>query len=206
MKRTAEWFLYITSLFPLYILILVQNFSVAGFDEHIKHFLGIGSVIVSNLFNRNIIHSIVMWIVLLLIIISLISQLFISCQYNKLIVENMQDTTKPEIKIKQQNLDRVDTMSYVGTYIVPLLTIDINNLRTVVVNVLLLIFLGKFYVMNGQIFINPLFNVGGFSIYRAGDIYIITKNDIDIISDAISRKKDVFSEEIMHNLFLMRVS
>ncbi|TJY27365.1 hypothetical protein [Leuconostoc mesenteroides] len=206
MKRTAEWFLYITSLFPLYILILVQNFLVTDFNGHITKLWGIVSVIESNFLNTNLIRFCVMWIVVLLIVISLISQWLISCQYKKLIVENSQDTTKPEIKIKQQNLDRVDTMSYVGTYIVPLLTININSLRTVIVNVLLLIFLGKFYVMNGQIFINPLFNIGGFSIYRAGDIYIITKNDIDIISDTIVRKKDVFSKEIMHNLFLMRVS
>lgn len=206
MKRSAEWFLYITSLFPLYILILVQNFLVTDFNGNMTQLWGIGSVIKLNFLNTNLIRFCVMWTVLLLIVISLISQCLISCQYDKLIVARHQDTTKPEIKIKQQNLDRVDTMSYVGTYIVPLLTININNLRTVIVNVLLLIFLGKFYVMNGQIFINPLFNIGGFSIYRAGDIYIITKNDIDVISDAIVREKDVFSKEIMHNLFLMRVS
>lgn len=217
MKKIAEWVLYITSLFPLYLLLLIQsiNLSIRWENINFKHGIiifilnvlsNIKRILLINYFNNNFTRNISMWLISILLFLSLLVVRFVSKKYNHMIYNKEKDVTKPELSLKKNTLDRVDTMSYVGTYIVPLLTINVNSVRSLVLNVVLLIILGKFYVMNEQVFVNPLFNLGGFGIYRSMEKYYITKDDIEIILDKLDRKHEVFTLEIMPNLYLIKAA
>ncbi|UYI60628.1 hypothetical protein OGL96_02645 [Lacticaseibacillus paracasei] len=201
MKRAVSWVLYATSLTPLYFLLIAESlslpkrhgdFSGAAFCFLKKNFWPFSNE------TRNICLSFLLFLILAGISIGL----YIKRQYNDLSQDK--DVTSPEISIADYSIDRVDTMSYVGTYIVPMLTMDVNSIRSITVNILLLVILGKFYVMNSQIYINPLFNIFGLNVYRAGEKYFLTNLSADALIGRVQRKGDLYTREIISNLFLIK--
>ncbi|GGN59250.1 hypothetical protein GCM10007971_22170 [Oceanobacillus indicireducens] len=87
--------------------------------------------------------------------------------------------------IKNAEFVREDTMGYIVTYIVPLLSMDISSSRSLVINLLLFIIIGTFYVKNDQLFMNPLYNICGYNVFSAEeDVYItkISKSKLRIIA------------------------
>lgn len=201
MKRAVSWILYATSLTPLYFLLIVESLS---FPKWHRNLLNTTLFFLKNNFwpLSNETRNICLSVLLLLILFGIVFGMFIKQQYNNL--SQHKDVTSPEIAIVNHPIDRVDTMSYVGTYIVPLLTMDVNSIRSIVVNVLLLVILGKFYVMNSQIYINPLFNVFGLNVYRAGEKYFLTSLSADALIGRVQRKDNLYTKEIISNLFLIK--
>lgn len=84
----------------------------------------------------------------------------------------------PLAKIKNQNINKTEEslLSYVVTYVVPLLSIDITKLGSLLMNTGLFLLLGFIYVKRQVIYLNPLFLFIGFDIYRTEQGQILISN------------------------------
>ncbi|WP_434716505.1 hypothetical protein [Lacticaseibacillus paracasei] len=201
MKRTISWILYITSLTPLYFLLVIENLS---FPKQRKDFFSTLFLVLKLNFwpLLNSVHGICLFILLLLILCGILFGCYVKKQYKDVSVDK--DVTSPEIEISHYSIDRVDTMSYVGTYIIPLLTMNVNSIKSILVNIMLLVILGKFYVMNSQIYINPLFNTFGLNVYRAGEKYFLTSLSADVLIGRVQRDNKLYTKEVFSNLFFIK--
>lgn len=70
-------------------------------------------------------------------------------------------------------------ISYIFTYLVPLLSMDINNGNSIIINLLLFIFIGVLYVAQDLIYLNPILALLGFSFYINDEKIIITKFSLE---------------------------
>ena len=59
-----------------------------------------------------------------------------------------------------------DTLSYLITYLVPFIGLKFNDDTGLVVNLLLLAFIGTLYLQSNMIYLNPVLNLAGFKLYR----------------------------------------
>ena len=105
--------------------------------------------------------------------------------------------------LKDVDYVREDTMGYIVTYIVPMLSMDINSSRSLLVNFLLFLVIGSFYIKNDQIFMNPLYNFFGFNVFSAEErVYItkIKKHEIRVIS---KNKAEIRLHNILGDIYLV---
>ena len=56
-------------------------------------------------------------------------------------------------------------MNYVVTYFTPLLSFDLNDMKSVMMNVLLFLLIGLMYVGSSATYLNPVLGVFGFKIF-----------------------------------------
>ncbi|MBW9298280.1 hypothetical protein D9N16_05795 [Lactococcus raffinolactis] len=175
-----------SSFIPLYLLLIVQNF-------HFRSGKGKFSLeVIVNQFNfSNKPVSFFWWGLLILILISLLGCLVFFKIYNvkEGILTNISDA----------EFVREDTMGYIVTYIVPLLSMDVNSARSLAINFLLFIIIGTFYVKNDQIFMNPIYNLFGYNIFSAeSGIYItkISKQKLKLLSknNVMVRKTNILGD------------
>jgi len=151
-----------SSFMPLYLLLIVQNFHFR--DE--KSWFSLNVIIKQFDFSNKPV-SIFWWFLIILILISLFGCFVFFKVYNS--------KEGKLADISDAEFVREDTMGYIVTYIVPLLSMDINSTRSLVINLLLFIIIGTFYVKNDQIFMNPIYNLFGYNIFSAESGIYITK-------------------------------
>lgn len=162
-RQIQKILFYLSSFIPLYILLLIQNVQVRNSNGeflNVKEFFKQFSTVNLTVFS--------FWIVLLtLFILSLFGVFLFFLVYAK--KEGRMAT------IKNSEFVREDTMGYIVTYIVPLLSMDIESSRSLIINFILFLIIGTFYVKNDQIFMNPLYNVCGYNVFSAEREIYITK-------------------------------
>ncbi|MFY2307654.1 hypothetical protein ACOSZE_09330 [Lysinibacillus fusiformis] len=164
--------LFISSFLPLYIILMVQ---FTDFDKSLK----------SNLVDHKIAYSVLTG----LIVISIISFLyFLFCKMNKEESFGSVESANSEI------------LSYFITYIVPLTTLKENDINSIIVNLILFVVMGVFYVSENQFYLNVLFKFTGFNVYQDENkkIIISKKNSNDI-----SNKPHVQVKQVGNNIFLI---
>lgn len=162
--RTIQKILfYLSSFIPLYILLFIQNVQISNEK---------GSIIFTKEFFKQFFYTSTsvsfFWIgLLVLLFLSLFGVALFFLVYAK---------TEGRVgRVKDVELIREDTMGYIVTYIVPLISMDINSLRSLTINLLLFIIIGTFYVKNDQLFMNPLYNICGYNVFSAEENIYITK-------------------------------
>ncbi|BAM46336.1 hypothetical protein [Amphibacillus xylanus] len=147
--------LFISSYSPLYLLIIVNIFPFWEIRD-LTWPLPIMEIIVCG-------------VLLFLFVISFSPIIYISkCELNE------------TIESKKVRKKHEETLSYLVTYIVPLLVIDITEVNTLITNMLLFLLIGFLYVKSNMIHINVLFLLFGWNIYEdsKGRI-IITMEEAD---------------------------
>lgn len=153
MTKIFKTLLFISSYFPLYIILLL---TIIPFND-----LKWASLVDTK-------QEIIMYcILLLLIVISFIPLVFIyNCERNASI--------KAE-KVTQKNSE---TLSYLVTYIVPILAIDLEKTQTLITNALLFVLIGFLYIKSNLLHINILFLIFGWNIYEdtSGRLIISREN------------------------------
>ncbi|WP_246616563.1 hypothetical protein [Vagococcus lutrae] len=174
MRIIRKFTFYLSSFLPLYLLLFIQNVKIR--DKNHKR------LNVHAFFSQFFITSSgsvkVFWIALtILIVLSILGIVIFVKVYRK----------SPGRRVTLKAVDYVheDTMGYIVTYIVPMISMDINSYRSLLVNFLLFLIIGSFYVKNDQIFMNPLYNFLGYNVFSAEDrVYItrIKKHEIRVIS------------------------
>ena len=162
--RTIQKILfYLSSFIPLYILLFIQNVQISNEK---------GSIIFTKEFFKQFFYTSttvsIFWIgLLVLLFLSLFGVALFFLVYAK---------TEGRVgRVKDVELIREDTMGYIVTYIVPLISMDIHSLRSITINLLLFIIIGTFYVKNDQLFMNPLYNICGYNVFSAEEHIYITK-------------------------------
>lgn len=148
--------LFISSFLPLYIILIIKFYE---FDKSIKY----------NVFYHK-------WTFLtlgFLIIISIIIFLyFVFCEMYF------------EVKVGQVENMNAEILTYFITYIVPLTTLEESNINFLLINVILFIVIGIFYVNSNQFYLNILFTLFGFNLYKDNDDNIfLSKKSADKINN-----------------------
>ena len=180
-----------SSFIPLYFLLIVQNLKIRNNKGIISY-----EVIWSqfNFTNRTI--SIFWWGLLFLIIISSLGCLLFFKIYNPK-EGNLAEISDAEFV-------REDTMGYIVTYIVPLLSMDISNMRSLVINFLLFIIIGTFYVKNDQIFMNPIYNLFGYNIFSSESGIYITKISKQKLKLLAKNNVEVRKTNILGDIYVLK--
>lgn len=151
-----------SSFMPLYLLLCVQNILIFDDDNRLSK-----DVFYSQFNFSNIPQSIFWWGIVIFFLISLGGCLLFFFVYTKKngIISGLEDA----------EFVREDTMGYIVTYIVPLITMDIYSPRSLIVNFVLFIVIGTFYIKNDQIFMNPVYNLFSYNVFSTEKGIYITK-------------------------------
>lgn len=161
--------LYIMSLWLLFVLIFLLTVDIPiSFSSEAK-FIGW-----KDLFERNI-----------LAIISIIMVIWgIALAYR--IQYKWKGVTNPPYKIKSIRNENYEYLTFLTTYIIPLICIDLSNIRYVVVLAILLILIGFIFIKMDLYYGNPTLALLGYRLYRVeiekvnnpDGIVVISKNQL----------------------------
>lgn len=187
----TKTFLYLSSFFPLFILLFIQNVKIRD---------SFGNLLT----RKNFLHSFFekgMWspesffwyAVFFFLIASLVSIVSFFAFYVK--AEGISGN------LLGGNFERADTLGYIVTYIVPLTAMDISSVRSLVINFLLFFIIGIFYIKNNQFFMNPIFNLLGYNILSSdsGCVYVtkISPREMkEIAKENVSVSLKLIAEDI----------
>lgn len=142
------------SLFPLYIILFIQHFDVS----HI-HFLD--SFLELKLFIKTVVYpnGLILFIVVVLVLLGLLGLYLFknNLQYGR---EDAQIFNN--IKSKE-----FEHLTFIATYVLPLLAYQIKDVKSFIVFLLLLILIGFLYVKLNWYYLNPVLLLFGYSIYSA---------------------------------------
>ncbi|MBS5720854.1 MAG: hypothetical protein KHW50_00490 [Clostridium sp.] len=149
-KNLMKCLLFISSYFPLYFFLLVLNFDQYNSYEKIKRI------------------PIIIFLISMLIcmIVSLISIVLIKVSKNgtkKILIENIE---RPDDTI----------ISYIMTYIIPIVTVNNISKYEIIVNILLFILIGYLYIRLNLLYLNPLWSMFGYIPYRINNDTILITN------------------------------
>ena len=191
MRTIRRTLFYMSSFIPLYLLLIVQNFKFRNES---------GKFSWQTIFDQiNFSNKIItlFWIgLIVMIILSLFGCVIFFKIYGAKEGRNG--------SISDAEFVREDTMGYIVTYIIPLLSMDITSLRSLVVNLLLFIIIGTFYVKNDQIFMNPLYNLFGYNIFSAESGIYITKISKQKLKLFAKRDVKVKKINIMGDIYVLK--
>ena len=180
----TKWFLFLSSYIPLYILIIVANVNIySGYVQ------GLIDLFESKLF----------WKILFCLIV--IPICFLPFLYFK-------KPNSRETPVKYQSVED-NVISYIMTYITPMLTIDISENqddRTILINIMLFFIIGILYVKQDLVYLNPTFSLMGLNIFRdnENERYIITRLTINDLEELRQLRGKMAIINITPNLVIVK--
>jgi hypothetical protein len=121
---------------------------------------------------------------LFLLCICIVLFIVSECLLHKVINKKFKDNSNIPVKIV--NLENKDTeaITFMVTYIVPLLFIDLERCYDIVIGILILILVGSMSIKTNLYLSNPTLSLRGFKLYKAS---------IELNKEAISRTKTIIS-------------
>ncbi|MED4562709.1 hypothetical protein [Bacillus altitudinis] len=174
--------LYISSFFPLYVLLVISNYKdIPTFKD------------VSEIMKFKDLNAGMFWIVICAL--SLISIISLA------IVMKTKQPEKHTFKDINQTEDHL--LNYVVTYLLPLLSIEIHKTESLLVNAGLFALIGFLYVRNSLVYLNPLFLFFGYNLYKAdnGKIIITNYNFYELKQ---LQNERIYCGVLSHNIYLIR--
>ena len=159
MGRLLRSLLFISSYIPIFIMIFLNNLTSFNFED------------IAQTWNK----SPVLWIIMLILGIGgysiLVLWLFVIKQSAK---ERKQKFILKDIKKYDSEI-----LNYFVTFIIPILTLKPTSLPSIVMNALLIIIEGIYFISNNALYFNVLLIIMGYHVYSAENEtkIIITKND-----------------------------
>ena len=164
--------MFISSYFPLYVIVIVLYFSkiLKGILEFNILIIGVALFMVA------------------LILISFMSV----CMLKK-----GKGSREKVIKDLENPDDTV--LSYIMTYIIPLIANGDNSKEVYIVNILLFILIGYIYLRLNLIYLNPLWAMFGYIIYRDADKEIVIT---DISREVLRHKERIKGYYISNDIFI----
>ncbi|MFL2072011.1 hypothetical protein ACEN32_06870 [Marinilactibacillus psychrotolerans] len=157
---------YILSYLPLYLMLLILNFQeslkfITGVFSKITAFSNNGSSYLNRLKDPlKIVVSVSSstWFFIILFLLIVISVVVLIKFFS------LKGYKSTEVSLYSQVGE--DIMSYVVTYLTPLLSIDIDDSGILIVNLILFGIIGIVYTKNNLIYLNPVFIVLGYNVLR----------------------------------------
>lgn len=178
-KIFMKCLLFVSSYFPLYIFLLVLNIDNYNSYEKIQRI------------------PIIIFLIsmLICIILSVISIVLVGISKNgtkKLLIENIE---RPDDTI----------ISYIMTYIIPILTVDNMNSYEIIVNILLFILIGYLYIRLNLLYLNPLWSMFGYIPYRVNcDTILITNYKISDLKIKLKNEQSIKGFYIANDIFIAK--
>lgn len=118
---------------------------------------------------------------------------------------------KPHIVEKPTEYQSVEDnlISYIMTYITPLLTIQVSNTqddRTVLINIILFFIIGLLYVKQDLVYLNPTFLLLGYNIFKEIESkrYVITRLSMENIREIRLEDNELYLTVITRNLVILK--
>lgn len=189
----SKWKLFITSYLPLYLWILLSS---VNYSEILK----------INWFDIKLIYKLINFrnifrlVIIMLIIISIreIRQLLVgSGSERKSLPQDM------EISPESDSL-----MNYVVTYFTPLISFDLNDHKSVIMNILLFLLIGLMYVGSSATYLNPVLGIWGFKIFGVSGFpnahHIISKLSFDEIETVKKRGDEVIRYRLGDGIYVIK--
>lgn len=165
-KYLARGLMFISSYFPLYIFLLILQFKVY---KNIDFSLTFKDSYMIIFFSSMIIF----------IGISFISMYLL-----------YKSTGNKKFKIKDVKRSNDSVISYIFTYILPILSFSLDDFAISLVNFLIFVLVGFLYIKLDLMYLNPLWTLQGYTSYEMDNKYIIT----DISYNDLKRNNN---EELM---------
>ncbi|RKD75217.1 hypothetical protein ATL39_0915 [Sinobaca qinghaiensis] len=163
--------LFISSFSPLYLLLLLDNYEYLISKSKLWEILLFNNISISLFF--------------LILFVLIIYSIWIVSRIKTISLNERQ--AFEDVNKTEDNL-----LSYVVTYLVPILSINILEINSLLVNAGLFLLLGFIYVKNSLVYLNPLFLFFGFNIF-------LTSNSEVLISDySITELKQLEHEKIWY--------
>lgn len=182
--------LYVMSLWLLFVLIFMLTVDIPiTFSPNAK-FIGFGV-----LFSRNV-----------LPIIS-IGMVIIGVFLTKNIQYRWKGVTNPPYRIKKIKNENYEYLTFLTTYIIPLICIDLSSIRYVLVLAILLILIGFIFIKMDLYYGNPTLALLGYRLYRAEIDQIDNQDGIVVISrDRLSSGSSIEWMEVSDNIWFVKES
>lgn len=169
---TIKLIMFISSYFPLYIMLVILY----------------AKKIITEFYKKNTIWIIFSIVLLILVIISLTSVILLKVGTgNKKKIIN--DLERPDDTV----------LSYIMTYIIPLIANEDSSAEVYIVNVLLFILIGYIYLRLNLIYLNPLWAMFGHIVYRDSDKDIIITN---ISRESLKNRKSLYGYYLSNDIFV----
>lgn len=155
MTLYAKILLYNLSLVPLYFLFIIKKVDVTGIECIFQEY--------SNLefYKIIVLNNIPTLLLVGLILISVLA-------FKKLTSELTSGYGLPETFSDLDNID-FNHLTFIATYILPLLAFTLDGLRDMIFIIVLLIFIGIIYIKTNLYYLSPVFIIFGIKIYSAID-------------------------------------
>ena len=173
---------YIASYFPLYLLLIISNYKIFWGVDKLKQ--------VAKFENKST--SIFILVLVVLIAISFFFQF---------VVSRIKITEKHKFKTMKRHDDKI--LNYVVTYIVPMLSLNVSNVSTLISNTGLFILFGFLYVKNSLVHLNPMLLIFGYNIYIDEDDVIVISNYTLYHLNGNAGER-VFARRLSENIYLIR--
>lgn len=197
--------LYILSIFPVYIIIIVLKIT--------SKFIGNGIEFIS----KKRIYNIKLWFfsdsnsLVVLMILLLILSAYTFCRLKKSLSEKEESEIGVIEFIEEKN---IEYLSFLATYLIPLFTFDLTNFRAVIVFLITFGLMGYMYIKTNMFYANIGLLMSNYNIYQM-TIRIITpvkgnENKINVImiskksSDEIEEKDEISFSYINKEVILLK--
>ena len=182
----SKIFLFFSSYSPLFLIILMQNYYTIA-----KNFLDF-----LNIFKKEHIYSINDIIIVVKIIIHpttiLLISLLIGICFLLYLLNKHNQLTHDKIEIYKIENVTSESMTYIITYLVPFLSLNLNSTINLYCIMVLIATIGIIYINSDMLYINPLLNSFGYRTFKISgnilnqdkkveDMFIITPRKIQKI-------------------------
>lgn len=172
LTNTYKTLLFISSFFPLYIILIVKFYN---FDKGI----------VENLKGQYI----PFFVFIILILVSVLTFLyFYFCELNS------------EVSFSGIENKNSEILTYFITYVVPITTLKEDEINSIIVNILLFLVIGVFYVKSNLFYLNILFTLSGYNVYTDSDNKIIISKKS---ADKLNNRSHVKTKKVGPNIFII---
>lgn len=164
--------MFISSYFPLYVMLIILY----------------ARKIMTGFYEKNIV-----WIISFIVLLILIAISFGSLILLKAGTGNRKKAI--------ENLERPDdtVLSYIMTYIIPLVANEDSSVEVYIVNILLFILIGYIYLRLNLIYLNPLWAMFGHIVYRDSNKDIIITN---LSRESLRNKKVLYGYYLSNDIFV----
>lgn len=184
LTKFAKWLLFITSYVPLYLLLILNNLEIKERGQW-KDWETLRQALFNHLsFN------------LVMMILSIGSIIILIC------LNFLKSNSHIDCNVKDVKNNSGDILNYFITYLFPLLSMDINNSSSIVVNVFVFLIIGLLYVKGDLLYLNPMLILLRYEVIQLGDRIVITHKTNSELQKYIIEKGRIDVHEICNGIYV----
>lgn len=184
LTKFAKWLLFIMSYVPLYILLILSNLKIEKWADW-KRFKILRQAFCEH-FSFNMI----------MLLLSICSVMILIC-FNFL-----KSNSHIRCEVTDIKNNSSDILNYFITYMFPLLSMDVSNSSSVIVNVVVFLIIGLFYIKGDLLYLNPMMILFRYEVFRIGERIVITHKSYDELQKCIIEKGRLDVHEICNGICL----